>query len=52
MLENIIYQQHNQKLCDHQWKNIYDQAIDSNIKGYEESKKLTTGQGEDYTTVC
>ena len=31
-------------------KNFYDQEIDSDIKRYEETKKLTTGQGEDYTT--
>ena len=33
-------------------KNFYDQSIDSNIKRYEEIRKLTTGQGEDYTTGC
>ena len=33
-------------------KNFYDQPIDSNIKGYEEIRKLTTGQGEGYTTGC
>ena len=27
-------------------KNFYDQAIDSDIKRYEEIRKLTTGQGE------
>ena len=31
-------------------KNFYDQSIDSDIKRYEEIRKLTTGQGEDYTT--
>ena len=34
------------------WKNFFDQAIDSNIKRYEKIRKLTTGQGEDYTTGC
>ena len=29
-------------------KNFYDQAIDSDIKWYEEIKKLTTWWGEDY----
>ena len=29
-----------------------DQPIDFDIKRYEEIKKLTTGQGEDYTTGC
>ena len=33
-------------------KNFYDQATDSDIKQYEEIRKLTTGQGEDYTTGC
>ena len=33
-------------------KNFYDQLIDSDIKRYEEIKKLTTEQDEDYTTVC
>ena len=31
-------------------KNFYDQVIDSNIKRYEKIRKLTTDQGEDYTT--
>ena len=33
-------------------KNFFDQAIDSDKKQYEEIRKLTTGQSEDYTTVC
>ena len=33
-------------------KNSYDQPIDSDIKRYEEIRKFTTGQGEDYTTGC
>ena len=28
------------------------QPIDSDIKRYKEIRKLTTGQGEDYTTGC
>ena len=30
-------------------KNFYDQPIDSNTKRYKEMRKLTSGQGEDYT---
>ena len=30
-------------------KNFYNQATDSDIKQYEEIRKLTTGHGEDYT---
>ena len=33
-------------------ENFYDQPIDSDIKRYEEIRKLTTGQGEYYTTGC
>ena len=33
-------------------ENIYDQEIDSGLKRYEEIRKLTTGQGGDYTTDC
>ena len=33
-------------------KSFYDQAIDSDIKQYEDIRKLTTEQGEDYTTGC
>ena len=33
-------------------KNFYDQHIDSDIKRYKKHRKLTTGQGEDYTTRC
>ena len=33
-------------------ENFYDQEIDSDIKRYEEIRKWTTGQGENYTTGC
>ena len=33
-------------------KKFYDQPTDSDMKRYEEIIKLTTGQGEDYTTGC
>ena len=31
---------------------LYDQPIDSDIKLYEQIKKLTTGKGDGYTTRC
>ena len=31
---------------------VYDQAIDLYVKRYEEIRKLTTVQDEDYTTKC
>ena len=33
-------------------KKFYEPPIDSDIKRYEEIRKLTIGQGEDYTTGC
>ena len=33
-------------------KKVYDQSVDSDIKWYEEIRKLTAEQGEDYTTGC
>ena len=33
-------------------KYFYDQPIDPDIKRYEEIRKSTTGQGEDYITGC
>ena len=33
-------------------KNFYDLAIDSDIKRYEEIRKITTGQCKDCTTGC
>ena len=33
-------------------RKFYDQAIDSDIKQYKETRKVTTGQGEDFTAGC
>ena len=33
-------------------KNIFDQPINSIIKTYENIRKITIGQGDDYTTGC
>ena len=33
-------------------KKIYEQVIDSDRKRYEEIRKSTAGQGENYTTEC
>ena len=32
--------------------NFYDQAINDSIKQYDEIRKISTGQGDDYTTGC
>ena len=31
-------------------KNFFDQPVNSNFKTYENIRKITTGQGNDYTT--
>ena len=33
-------------------KNFFDQPINSNIKTYENIRKIATGRGDDYTTGC
>ena len=33
-------------------RNIYDQSINDLIKQYDEVRKISTGQGDDYTTGC
>ena len=33
-------------------KNLFDQPINNMIKTYENIRKITTGQGDDYTTGC
>ena len=33
-------------------KNFYDQPINGLIKQYDEVRKISTGQGDDYTTGC
>ena len=33
-------------------KNRFDQPINSNLKTYENIRKIATGQGDDYTTSC
>ena len=33
-------------------RNFYDQPINDLIKQYDEVRKVSTGQGDDYTTEC
>ena len=34
------------------WRNLYDQPINDLIKQYYEVRKVSTGNGDDYTTGC
>ena len=33
-------------------KNFFDQPVNSNLKTYENIRRIATGQGDDYTTDC
>ena len=33
-------------------KSFFDQPINNGLKTYENIRKITTGQGDDYTTGC
>ena len=33
-------------------KNFFDQSINNDFKTYENIRKIATGKGDDYTTVC
>ena len=33
-------------------KNVFDQPIENCMKTYANIRKITTGQGDDYTTSC
>ena len=33
-------------------RNFYDQQINDSIKQYDEVRKISTGQDDDYTTAC
>ena len=33
-------------------KNVFDQPINSDLKRYENIRRIGTGQGDDYTTGC
>ena len=33
-------------------RNFYDQPVNDSIKQYDEVRKVSTGQGDDYTTGC
>ena len=33
-------------------RNFYDQPINDSIKQYDEVRKVSTGQGDDYATGC
>ena len=34
------------------WRNFYDQPVNDSIKQYDEVRKISIGQSDDYTTGC
>ena len=48
-LPNIKIEKYNVEIDG---RNFYDQAINDSIKQYDEIRKISTGQGDDYTTGC
>ena len=48
-LPNIKIEKYNVEIDG---RNFYDQAINDSIKQYNEVRKISTGQGDDYTTGC
>ena len=51
-MKNIFFQELKQKIYNIEidGKNFYDQPIKDSIKPYDEIKKISTKQGDDYTT--
>ena len=33
-------------------RSFYDQSVNDSVKQYDETRKISTGQGDDYTTGC
>ena len=33
-------------------QNFFDQPVKSNLRAYDNIRKIATGQGDDYTTGC
>ena len=48
--KNIFFQKNHNIEID--GRNFYDQPINDSIKQYDEIRKISTGQGDDYTTGC
>ena len=48
-LPKVIIDNHDVKING---KNLFDQAIDSDLKQYKNFKKITKGKEEDYTAGC
>ena len=53
-MKNIFFQELKQKIYNIEidGKNFYDQPVNDSIKQYDEIKKISTRQGDDYTTGC
>ena len=53
LIKNIFFQELTENYnIEIDGKNFYDQPINDSIKQYDEIRKISTGQGDDYTTGC
>ena len=54
LTENIFFPRVKTENCNIEidGRNFYDQPINDSIKQYDEIRKISTGQGDDYTTGC
>ena len=48
-VKNTFFQNYNIEIDG---RNFYDQPVNDSIKQYDEVRKISTGQGDDYTTGC
>ena len=51
-IESIFFQELKNYNIKIDGTNFYDQPINDSIKQYDEIRKISTGQGDDYTTGC
>ena len=53
-IENIFFQSLKWKNYNNEidGRNVYDQSINDLIKQYNEIRKISTGQGDDYKNGC
>ena len=52
LTEDIFFQELENYNIEIDGRNFYDQSINDSIKQYDKIRKISTGQGDDYTTGC
>ena len=52
LTEDIFFQELENYNIEIDGRNFYDQSINDSVKQYDKIRKISTGQGDDYTTGC